>query len=201
MQSRAIGESEGDVDQITRSTCRPNSVRCRIGRPDRTVVRDLEEFAQRLSRLEDESAIRRVILRYGPAADAGAVDRAASVWFEDGEYDWDAGKRPFADRAAIGAMLSDRGHQSLISTGVAHFAGPPLIRVSDSRATATALTYSLIMRRDAEHDRFYLWRVSVAHWELERRSGEWGVHKRTNRLLDETGAGRMLLGASVGEFF
>jgi len=162
-------------------------------------VTNVEDLAERLSRLEDESDIGRVILRYGPAADAGLAERAASVWFEGGEYDWDAGKRPFANRGAIEAMLSDHGHQSLVSAGVAHFAGPPLIRVAGDRATA--LTYSLIMRRDAEKDRFYLWRVSVARWELERRSGEWGVQKRTNRLLDETGAGRILLGESLEEFF
>jgi hypothetical protein len=162
-------------------------------------VTDYEELAERLSRLEDESEIRRVILRYGPAADAGLVDRAASVWFENGVYDWDAGKRPFVNRAAIEGMLSDHGHQSLISDGVAHFAGPPLIHVTDDRATA--LTYSLIMRRDAAQGRFYLWRVSVARWQLERRGGVWGVQERTNRLLDETGAGRLLLGESLEEFF
>jgi SnoaL-like domain len=158
----------------------------------------VDDLVARVSRLEDEAEIRRLILSYGPAADAGVVDRAAAVWFEDGEYDWDAGQRPFTNRAAIQAMLSDRGHRSLIATGVAHFAGPPLINVSDGHATA--LTYSLIMRRDAEHERFYLWRVSVAHWELERRAGSWGVRKRTNRLLDETGAGRMLLGEALEGF-
>lgn len=157
------------------------------------------DLSERVARIEDELAIRHLILSYGPSADAGLADRAAAVWLPDGEYDWDANGRPHDGRAAVEAMLLDDGHQGLIHSGVAHFAGPPLVEVDGDRATA--LTYSLIMRREPETGRFYLWRVSAARWDLERRSGAWGVRRRVNRLMDETGAGRTLLGDTLTERF
>jgi len=155
------------------------------------------ELLARLRRLEDESAIQRLIMSYGPAADAGLTTLAADVWLEDGVYDWDADAEPLNGSAAVDRMLQSRGHQTLIGNGVAHFSGPLLIEVDGDRATA--LNYSLLMRR--EQDRFYLWRVSAARWDLERAGGSWRVRRRTNRLLDETGAGRGLLGSTLQGLF
>ena len=158
-------------------------------------VADLE---RRLRRLEDEQSIRELILTYGPAADAGRADHAASLWADDGLYDWDAAGEPYAGRDAVEAMLNTDGHRGLIGSGVAHFAGPPLIRLAGDRATA--LTYSLIMRRDAD-GRYYLWRVSAVRWDLARTADGWRVRRRTNRLLDDTGAGRELFGAALHDMF
>jgi SnoaL-like domain len=162
-------------------------------------IAPLEELAVRLRTVEDELAIRRVILSYGPAADAGLTARAASLWAEDGQYDWDGGQVPYEGRGAIKGMLDGATHQGLIGGGVAHFAGPPLIHLDGDRATA--LTYSLIMRREAEPGRFYLWRVSAARWDLERDGTSWAVRRRSNRLLDESGAGRLLLGETLDSIF
>jgi hypothetical protein len=89
-------------------------------------------------------------------------------------------------------LLSDH-HRQLLDEGVAHFGGPPLIEVDED--LATALNYSLIMRR--EERRSYLWRVSAVRWDLERSEAGWRVRKRTNRLLDPAGAGSELFGASL----
>jgi hypothetical protein len=151
----------------------------------------------RLRRLEDESAIQRLIMSYGPAADAGLTSFAGQVWLEDGVYDWDADGEPHEGSAAVDEMLQGAGHQGLISRGVAHFAGPLLVDVDGDRATA--LNYSLIMRRD--EDRFFLWRVSAVRWDVERNGSSWRVRRRTNRLLDETGVGRALFGDSLPELF
>ena len=159
----------------------------------------LVELTARIGALEDEAAVRRLILTYGPAADAGHAPRAAALWLEDGVYDWDEGALPHQGRLAVQAMLDGDTHHGLIRDGVAHFAGPPLIHLDADRATA--LTYSLIMRRQAEGGRFFLWRVSAARWDLERVDGAWAVRRRTNRLLDETGAGRILLGSTLNEVF
>lgn len=155
------------------------------------------ELLARIQRLEDESAIQRLIMSYGPAADAGLASRAASVWLEDGVYDWDADGVPHAGRAAVDEMLQGDGHQGLIARGAAHFAGPLLVEVTGDHATA--LNYSLIMRR--EDDRFFLWRVSAVRWDVERVDLSWKVRRRTNRLLDASGAGRELFGDAMRVVF
>ena len=158
---------------------------------------ELTDLTRRLRRLEDESAITRLIMSYGPAADAGLTSFAGQLWSSDGEYDWDADGTPLQGSAGVDAMLQSDGHQGLIAAGIGHFAGPLLIELDGD--TATAINYSLIMRR--QDDRFYLWRVSAVRWDLARLDSGWRVRRRRNRLLDETGAGRELFGAALGELF
>ena len=158
---------------------------------------ELAELQARVRRLEDESAITRLIMSYGPAADAGLTSFAGQLWLEDGAYDWDANGTPHLGSDGVDAMLQSDGHQNLIAAGIGHFAGPLLVDLNGD--TATAVNYSLIMRR--EGDRFYLWRVSAVRWDLARVESGWRVRRRTNRLLDETGAGRELFGETLAEFF
>ena len=120
-----------------------------------TGTADPTDLHVRLRRLEDESAIQRLLMSYGPAADSGQSTFAAGLWLEDGEYDWDANGEPHRGSAAVDSMLQTSGHRQLMAEGVAHFGGPLLVEVDDDRATA--VNYSLIMRRDGQ--RFYLWRV------------------------------------------
>jgi SnoaL-like domain len=157
----------------------------------------VEQLLARVTRLEDEAAIRRLIMSYGPAADAGLTSFASRVWLEDGVYDWDADGVPHEGSAAVDQMLQGEGHQGLIAHGVAHFSGPILVDVEGDRASA--LNYSLVMRR--EEGRFYLWRVSAVRWDVERAGSAWKVRRRTNRLLDESGGGRELFGHSLPELF
>jgi hypothetical protein len=152
---------------------------------------------ERIRRLEDESEIRRLLMSYGPAADAGLTAFAASRWLEDGVYDWDAQGEPYAGSTAVDEMLQSEGHQALIARGVAHFAGPVLVEVEGDRATA--LNYSLIMRR--ESDRFFLWRASAVRWDVERTDSSWRVRRRTNRLLDASGGGRQLFADTLRDLF
>ena len=154
---------------------------------------ELHDLGARVQLLEDEATIRRLVMTYGPSVDSGDAARAARLWADDGVYDWDAGGEPHDGSAAVEAMLNGEGHRGLIEQGVAHFAGPLLIQLDGDRAVA--LNYSLIMRR--KDGRFYLWRVSAARWDLERRAGSWRVRRRTNRLLDESGAGRQLFSESL----
>ncbi len=157
----------------------------------------IEEVLARLRRVEDELAIQRIVLTYGPAADAGLTSFAAGVWFDEGVYDWDADEEPLDGRASIDRMLQGDGHQGLIADGAAHFAGPPIVDVDGDRATA--LNYSLVMLRS--DDGFRLWRVSAVRWELERSGTSWRVTRRTNRLLDASGGGRRLFGETLQSLF
>jgi hypothetical protein len=159
---------------------------------------DVEELAARLRRVEDELAIRAVVLSYGPAADAGLAARAASLWCDDGEYDWDGERPALSGPAAIATMLEGRQHQSLIADGVAHFAGPPLIEIDGDHATA--LSYSFVLRRD-DDQRVYVWRLGAARWEFVRVDDRWRIHRRTHRQLDQSGAGRELFGDTLREGF
>ena len=155
---------------------------------------ELEELAARLQRVEDELAIRRVILSYGPAADAGLAERAGGLWAGDGAYDWDRDRAALEGPAAVARMLEGDAHQSLIANGVAHFAGPPLVEVDGDHATA--LSYSFVLRRD-DDQRVYVWRLGAARWEFTRADGSWRIQRRTHRQLDETGAGRELFGDTL----
>jgi hypothetical protein len=157
----------------------------------------LDEIAARLRRLEDESAIQRLIMSYGPAADAALASLAGRLWLEDGVYDWDANGEPHEGSAAVEEMLRGENHLRLVGQGVAHFGGPLLIDVDGDRATA--VNYSLIMRR--EQDRHYLWRVSAVRWDVERSGSSWRVRRRSNRLLDASGAGSRLFGETLEELF
>jgi FAD/FMN-containing dehydrogenase len=156
-----------------------------------------EELEARVRRLEDEAAIARLVMSYGPAADAGLTSFAGQLWLEDGVYDWDAAGAPLHGSAGVDEMLRGDGHQRLIGHGAAHFAGPLLIDVDGDRATA--LNYSLVMRR--EDNRYYLWRVSAVRWDVERVDARWRIRRRTNRLLDASGGGRRLFGEALGELF
>lgn len=164
---------------------------------DTTAEVTTEELLRRLRALEDERAITRVLLSYGPSADAGLASRAGALWLEDGVYDWDAKGEPHQGSAGVERMLSGDDHQGLIGRGAAHFAGPLLVEVDGDKATA--LNYSLIMLR--QEDRFNLWRVSAVRWDLERSGDSWRIRRRTNRLLDDSGAGKALLGDGLKQFF
>jgi hypothetical protein len=139
---------------------------------DENAADDLEA---RVRRLDDESAIQRLIMSYGPAADGA----------------------PHEGSAAVEAMLRGDNHLGLVGRGVAHFGGPLLVEVDGD--TATAVNYSLIMRR--EEDRNYLWRVSAVRWDLERSGSSWRVRRRSNRLLDASGAGSRLFRETLQELF
>ena len=158
---------------------------------------DPADLEHRLRRLEDESAIQRVVMSYGPAADSGSSSLAADLWLADGEYDWDPNRDPLRGAASVDAMLQGDAHRALLSEGVAHFSGPLLMDVDGD--AAIAVNYTLVMRR--EDQRFYVWRVSAVRWDLERSGSEWRVRRRTNRLLDETGAGRQLFGTALQTVF
>ena len=61
------------------------------------------------------------------------------------------------------------------------------------------INYYLIMRGDGRP--LYLWPVSTVRWDLERSGSKWRIRRRTNRLLDETGAGSQLFAASLPSLF
>jgi uncharacterized protein (TIGR02246 family) len=133
----------------------------------------------RLRRLEDREAIRDLIARYGPLADAGEAQALAALWCEDGEYDV-GGFGVARGRAAIAALIDADFHRSLMTEGCAHILSPPAIDLDGDRAIA--VNHSLVLRRQA--DNWTVWRAAANRWELARTSEGWRVERRVNRPLD-----------------
>lgn len=138
----------------------------------------LAELEARLRRLEDEQAVTRLILSYGPLVDSGSAAEVASLWEEDGVYDVD--ELLMTGRREISAMVSSRAHQNWIHGGCAHVVGPPHVTVTGDEATAVGYTLMIVNTPDG----FTVRRATANHWRLRRSPDGWRVTDRTNRVLD-----------------
>ena len=147
------------------------------------------DLATRIALLEDREAIRDLIARYGPLADAGDCAGAAALWTEDGVYEV-GGFGSYTGRTAIQALLEGESHQGLILGGAAHVLSPPVIDLDGDNATAR--TYSVVFRKSG--DSWEAHRASANLWHLVRVGADWKVARRINRLLDGTAEARALIG-------
>ena len=143
---------------------------------------------ERLRRLEDAEAIRNLIARYGPLADAGDAARVALLWSVDGEYDV-GGVAVAHGRREIAALIDAPLHRALMAQGCAHALSSPAIALDGDRAVA--VNHSLVLRR--EGGGYAVWRASANRWELVRTGEGWRVARRVNRPLDGREAARALL--------
>jgi uncharacterized protein (TIGR02246 family) len=148
-----------------------------------------DNMGARIAALEDREAIRDLIARYGPLADAGDCAGAAALWAEDGTYEV-GGFGIYQGRAAIQALLEGESHQTLIHGGAAHVLSPPVIELDGDRATAR--TYSIVFRKAGEAWEAH--RASANMWYLVRIDGDWKVARRVNSLLDGSADARVLIG-------
>ena len=137
------------------------------------------EAEARLQRLEDLEAIRKLIARYGPLADAGRSAEVAALWTVGGKYEI-SGFGHAHGRDRIAAMIDSPVHRGLMAEGCAHVLSPPAITLVGDRAEA--VNHSFVLRRDGENWR--AWRVSANRWELTRTAEGWRVARRVNRPLD-----------------
>lgn len=154
---------------------------------------EIADLAARLSRLEDERDISRLIASYGPAVDAGDADAAAQLWATDGIYDVEGWQ--MHGQKDVHAMVSSDSHQRLVSNGCCHFIGPSVVTVTEDSAVAVA--ESLVLIRDGESYR--VWRSTANHFELQRIDGRWRITRRTSRVLDgDPGAHALLTRGLVG---
>ena len=142
-----------------------------------TLEDTVADLARRVTHLEDELAIHRLIASYGLAVDAGDADGGAAVFTEDGVYDVDVGR--MAGREAVRAMVRGPRHQEMVGH-CAHQIGPAVVRI-DGADRATAVGYSRVYldTRAGTH----VYRVSMNRWELVKDGGEWLIARRTTRKL------------------
>jgi uncharacterized protein (TIGR02246 family) len=136
----------------------------------------VESLERRLSAVEDELAIHRLIVRYGFAVDIGDAERTAAVFAPDGTYDADV--RLMRGRDDVREMVLSERHQSMVGR-CAHQIGPAVVRLDGDRAVA--LGYSRVYLRG--DDGIGVYRVSYNRWLLERRAGAWQIAHRRTRLL------------------
>lgn len=138
----------------------------------------ISALEDRLTRLEDEHAIARLIASYGPLVDAGEADRVADLWTEDGVYDVEDYLMEGRDQVA--AMVRSDAHQGLIGRGASHFLGPAHVSVAGDRAVAVCESV-LLVRHEG---RVIPARIGANHFELVRTAGGWRTTRRTTRGLD-----------------
>ena len=155
----------------------------------REALTEPADLAARIALLEDREAIRELIARYGPLADAGDCAGAAALWTEDGVYEV-GGFGSYTGRAAIQTLLEGESHQGLIHGGAAHVLSPPVIDLDGDRAVAR--TYSVVFRKSG--DNWEAHRASANMWHLVRVGAEWKVARRINQLLDGSADARTLIG-------
>lgn len=137
---------------------------------------------RRLTAVEDELAIHRLIVGYGLVVDVGDADAAADVFTETGVYDVDVGR--MEGRAAVRAMVRGERHQSMVGH-CAHQIGPAVVTLCGAdRAEATGYSRVYLESRAGIH----IYRVSFNRWELVKQAGEWRIARRTTRVLGSTEA-------------
>lgn len=153
----------------------------------------MTDGASRLSALEDREAIRDLIARYGPLADAGDCSGAAALWTRDGVYEV-GGFGEYRGREAIQALLEGESHQTLIAGGSAHVLGPPAIDLRGDQAVAR--NHSVVFRKAG--DVWEAHRASANEWHLLRTPQGWRIARRINHLLDGAPEARALLAGALG---
>ena len=144
-------------------------------------------LAARLQRLEDLEAIRMLIARYGPLADAGDADAVAGLWADDGRYAV-GGMHEAVGRPAIAGFITGPAHHALMAAGCAHLLGPVAITLDGDGATAVGHSVLFEQRREG----IAVARIAANRWQLRRGQAGWEVARRDNRLLDGSEAARAL---------
>ena len=88
-----------------------------MGRVAGAAVTSTDELSERIARPEAGSQIRRLIIAYGPSADAGLAGRAAWVRMDGSEYERDAGQRDIStpENAASLALFLAGGESPTIT--------------------------------------------------------------------------------------
>ncbi|MBF6208876.1 nuclear transport factor 2 family protein [Nocardia gipuzkoensis] len=155
----------------------------------------LAALERRLSHVEDQLAIGRLLASYGPLVDSGDADATAALWAEDGEYDVPG--LHMRSREAVRSMVQSPAHRRLIEVGSAHFIGPAQIELDGDRAVAVC--ESILVLRDQDSYRILL---SGSHRiTLARVDGEWKIRHRVTRELNGDPQARELLriGAVTGD--
>lgn len=145
----------------------------------RTTDEAIRLLAARISRLEDELTIHRLIVRYGFAVDSGATDDMVelfttdAVYEVDGAYMADGGRYVLRGHDDLRAMIDSDRHRAL-RPRCAHTIGPITVELCGD--VAHAVGYSRVYWGPG--DDAALHRLSANEWRLERSDGRWRIAYR-----------------------
>ncbi|MEO5323572.1 nuclear transport factor 2 family protein [Mesorhizobium sp. CC13] len=151
----------------------------------------LAALEARIKGLEDQLAIYQLFATYGPSVDSRTGSVTASLWAEDGAYDF--GGDPLVGAERVGSLVDIEPHVHYVADGCAHVLSMPHVTVDGDKAVATG--YSRVYLIHGDH-----WRVeraSANRWELVRTADGWRVQNRVNRLLNGQAEARDLLSSGV----
>lgn len=133
---------------------------------------------QRLQRLEDEAAIRRILIDYAATQDARDYDAYAALFAKDGE--WVNGKSVYKGRPAIRQLLVGlygTPPSGYVNTESFHLTYNPQIELNGDRATARS-RHLLIMRGAKGEPTPML--AGRYEDELIREDGQWKILRRVD---------------------
>ena len=156
----------------------------------------------RLRAIEDRLDIYHLIASHPPSADTAADFYTEAVYVEDGVFDRGEGLSGAVGAVEIGAITQTPEHQQAIDTGIAHFAGLPIIEIDGDNAVVTSYLQLLYPDQNGEERElanhgvsrgYRVHRVVANRWELVRKPDGWKIARRTLRPLDDTKPGRELL--------
>lgn len=145
----------------------------------------------RIRVLEDQLAINKLLATYGPAVDSRSAGVTASLFAEDGSFDF--GTAPMVGARKVGALVDTEPHISYVAAGCAHVISMPHVSIEGDQAIATG--YSCVYIH--EGDRWRVERAGANRWELVRTEAGWRVKNRTNRLLNGQPHARALLSSGI----
>ncbi|HYC22383.1 MAG TPA: nuclear transport factor 2 family protein [Candidatus Bathyarchaeia archaeon] len=157
------------------------------------LARKVEELSRRVTALEDELAIQRLVVRYGFAVDTGDAEHTTELFTEDTLFDVD-GRLIMRGREGVRDMVLGERHQALLPN-CAHTIGPVVVELAGEHATVTG--YTRIYLRSGEGIR--LLRLGFNRWELEKRSGVWRIARRVSRQVGEEEAQQVFRAGLSGE--
>lgn len=157
---------------------------------DTDTQKRLEALEARVSQLEDQLEIHRLMNSWGPAVDSGNSEAAASIWAEDGVLLSEMEDTRLEGPAAVAAMVSHEGHQALVKAGSAHIQSFPVIEVNGDTAKAVGFSRVYLHTEDGGHE---VWRVSANRWDFRRTPAGWRVTRRMNRRIDGGPEARAIL--------
>ncbi|MBN7795389.1 nuclear transport factor 2 family protein [Parahaliea mediterranea] len=165
----------------------------------KTTTASITALAERVQYIEDELALRNLMVRYGLAVDCGDTATAVACHTGDAVYVVSAPRsgRDEADSGAtdltlkgaeaIGNMLDSPLHQSLLPC-CAHTVGPVTLEISGDEARATGYSRLYNVKESTPH----LQRLAINEWRFRRDSGQWRIARRESRLVGEDQAQALL---------